>query len=112
MEKEPMRRFKLQRLTDVTGISGTGIVAEGVLFTGGKIAVHWLTAVSTVVLYDNFAGLEAVTLHNGNTVVLWCDPDPACKYCMGWGTHDNAPCGACMPTAEMQVWERAHPRNP
>ena len=38
-----MRRFYMQRNKDVSGLSGTGIVAEGVVFTNGFVALTWLT---------------------------------------------------------------------
>jgi hypothetical protein len=38
-----MRRFVMHRTYDVSGVSGTGIVLEGVLFSTGIVVVHWLT---------------------------------------------------------------------
>jgi len=35
-----MRTFFLERIEDETGISGTGIVAEGVEFSDGQIAMN------------------------------------------------------------------------
>jgi hypothetical protein len=35
-----MRRFELHRTEDLTGVSGTGVVAEGVKFT--KTRIVWL----------------------------------------------------------------------
>ena len=31
------------RQRDVSGVSGTGIVLEGVLFSTGVVVIHWLT---------------------------------------------------------------------
>ena len=39
-----MRLFKLQRKVDCSGVSGTGVVAEGVEFDDGQVALRWLTA--------------------------------------------------------------------
>lgn len=36
------RTFKLYRDKDVSGVSGTGLICEGVLFSDGHSAVHWL----------------------------------------------------------------------
>lgn len=36
-----MRRFVLVRHRDVTGVSGTGVVAYGVEFPDGAAAVRW-----------------------------------------------------------------------
>jgi hypothetical protein len=38
-----MRRFVMSREFDVSGVSGTGLVLEGVLFSTGVVVVHWLT---------------------------------------------------------------------
>lgn len=38
-----MRKFTVYRHNDQTGVSGTGIVAEGVEFACGHIAIKWLT---------------------------------------------------------------------
>lgn len=42
-----MRRFVLERSEDLTGTSGTGIVAEGVVFSNGHVAYTWLDPLST-----------------------------------------------------------------
>jgi hypothetical protein len=39
-----MRLFSLVRDEDVSGISGTGPIAEGVEFTDGSVALRWLVA--------------------------------------------------------------------
>jgi hypothetical protein len=38
-----MRPFTMSRDFDVSGVSGTGVVLEGVLFSTGVVVVHWLT---------------------------------------------------------------------
>ena len=38
-----MRTFVMRREFDVSGVSGTGTVVEGVLFSTGVVVVHWLT---------------------------------------------------------------------
>ena len=40
---EGMRRFVMERDRDVSGVSGTGTVLEGVLFSTGVVVIHWLT---------------------------------------------------------------------
>lgn len=69
------RRFRLVRDTDVTGVSGTGVVAEGVVFSDGTVAIRWVTGEhrSTVVWAD-LASVVAIHGHNGATVVDWVDP--------------------------------------
>lgn len=36
------RTFKLYRDKDLSGVSGTGLICEGVLFSDGHVAIHWL----------------------------------------------------------------------
>lgn len=67
------KRFVLDRAEDVTGTSGTGVVAEGVLFTGGKVALHWLSVYPSVNVYDTLEVVLALHGHDGRTVVRWVD---------------------------------------
>jgi hypothetical protein len=68
-----MRRFELHRLEDETGVSGTGVVAQGVQFDTGKAAITWLTRYSSVAVYDDMETLEAIHGHNGKTKVVFID---------------------------------------
>lgn len=69
-----MRRFHLARDVDVSGVSGTGIVAEGVEFSDGTAVVRWVAGAhpSTVVWVD-VASIEAVHGHGGMTRLVWRD---------------------------------------
>ncbi len=70
-EKEGMRRFWLERTEDVSGTSGTGRVAEGVIFSNGWCALHWLTKYTSVAFYQSIAELEAIHGHSGATRVVY-----------------------------------------
>jgi hypothetical protein len=74
-----MKRFVLQRDEDETGISGTGLVCEGVEFPDGTVAMHWLVGeYRSTVVWDAAQGMEAVEAihgHNGRTRVVWLDTD-------------------------------------
>lgn len=67
------RRFVLDRRVDSTGTSGTGIVAEGVRFSNGKVALHWLSHLGAVNVYDSIDVCEQLHGHGGNTVLVWVD---------------------------------------
>lgn len=70
-----MRRFELHRDTDVSGVSGTGLVAEGVEFTGGTVALRWHGRWPTSVVFHD-RGIDAVRQvhgHDGRTRVVWLD---------------------------------------
>lgn len=68
-----MRRFQLNRLKDVSGVSGTGIVAEGVQFSDGRVAVSWVTEFRSFVFWESIAAVIAVNGHGGDTVIEWLD---------------------------------------
>jgi hypothetical protein len=65
--------FRLFRMEDETGISGTGVVAEGVVFENGKVAVAWLgkQQVSSVCIYDSINEVKKIHGHAGKTVIEW-----------------------------------------
>lgn len=66
-----MRKFILYRDTDVTGVSGTGIVAEGVVFSNGKTVVQWVVGEhQSTVVWDAFDDVEAIHGHGGATRVV------------------------------------------
>jgi hypothetical protein len=67
------RRFVLNRLEDETGISGTGIVAEGVEFSDGTAAMRWISAHTSTAVYASMAEIEAIHGHNGKTRVDFID---------------------------------------
>jgi hypothetical protein len=64
-----MKTFKLVRETDVSGISGTGIVGEGVIFSDGRVAMRWLTTTATTVVFDCVEDVETIHGHGGFTWV-------------------------------------------
>jgi len=75
------RRFHLHRRSDITGISGTGVVAEGIQFTDGTVVVRWLTAGTarpehvkpTTVIHGDIDSVIGLHGHNGATEVVWDD---------------------------------------
>ena len=68
-----MRRFYLWREEDATGVSGVGMVADGVLFRNGKAVLCWNTEHTSVAVYDSLAELETIHGHDGRTKVVWMD---------------------------------------
>lgn len=69
------RRFFLQRNTDVTGVSGVGVVVEGVEFADGTVAMRWLDKgkPQSTVLHESIGAVEAIHGHDGATHVVWID---------------------------------------
>lgn len=66
-----MKKFKLKRIEDVSGTSGLGYVAEGVIFSNGKCALNWLTKHTSVAIYDDILTLDAIHSHGGKTIVQY-----------------------------------------
>ena len=68
------RRFELVRDVDVSGISGTGVVAEGVEFSDGTVVIRWITGDHrSTVVWPNIGDVEAIHGHGGATRVHWID---------------------------------------
>lgn len=69
----PVTPFVLRRTEDVTGVSGTGIVADGVIFPGGMKAVtRWrggTTGVAQTCVWDSIQDVKTVHGHNGATQI-------------------------------------------
>jgi hypothetical protein len=63
--------FQLVRDDDETGISGTGVVAEGIEFSNGYCAMSWLTPMHSVAVYPNIRQLEAIHGHNGRARIVF-----------------------------------------
>jgi len=68
-----MKTFHVIRDGDDTGISGTGLVAEGVEFVGGKCVMCWFTDVSSVAVYASISDVEKILGHGGQTRIEWSD---------------------------------------
>lgn len=70
-----MRKFHFERLEDASGISGCGIVAEGILFSDtGEAVVHWLGRHSSINIYHSMDDIEFIHGHGGKTVIVFDDP--------------------------------------
>lgn len=76
-QENPMpesRRFELHREVDVSGVSGTGLVAEGVAFSDGTAVIHWVAGEHrSTVVWPDVAGVEAIHGHGGATQIRWVD---------------------------------------
>lgn len=65
-----MRLYRLYRYDDVSGVSGTGLVAEACVFSSGKCAVSFLPGladVASVTVYDSILEAERIHGHDGRT---------------------------------------------
>lgn len=73
---EVARVFQVVRDVDMTGISGTGVVADGCQFPDGTVAVRWREVTgpnydrgvrATTVIFPSIDAVEALHGHNGAT---------------------------------------------
>jgi len=62
-----LRRFILYRNEDISGNSGTGVVASGVIFNNGHCAMCWNSLVSSIAIFSSVADVEMIHGHNGAT---------------------------------------------
>lgn len=68
-----MRRFRLIRSEDISGVSGTGHVADGVQFEDGKVVTRWRAAIAQTCIWDSIEDVQAIHGHGGATVIEWID---------------------------------------
>lgn len=67
------RRFHLLRHHDVSGVSGTGIVADGIIWPDGTASLRWRGERPSTVHWDRIADAKAVHGHGGATEIVLDD---------------------------------------
>jgi hypothetical protein len=91
-----MKLFRLNRRKDPTGVSGPGIVAEGVFFGDGSAVVRWMTEPYHSTVFwpgpDAPLAIEAVHGHDGSTVMEW------------WGSDGPVDSGWSASWSGLEVW--------
>lgn len=65
------RTFKLVRLHDISGVSGEGIVAEGVVFHDGQTVMSWFGKHHSIEVHPSIEQLQVIHGHGGMTQVVW-----------------------------------------
>jgi hypothetical protein len=78
------RVFLLVRYRDVSGVSGTGVVAEGIQWTDGSASLHWYGEHPSVTFWQSgIPAIVAVHGHGGDTRVHFLPLDyptqPPCQ---------------------------------
>jgi len=69
------RRFLLVRYEDESGVSGTGVVAEGVQFSTGRCVLAWVTRYQSLAIYNHIEEIREIHGHDGKTHVSWLDEE-------------------------------------
>lgn len=71
------RRFYLLRQEDITQVSGTGRVADGIQWADGTCCMRWRTTKASASFYDSVDDVREIHGHHGATVIVWIDEDAA-----------------------------------
>lgn len=87
------RRFELHRREDVSGVSGTGVVAWGVVFPDGSAVTRWNADVAQTCVWSHWREVERVHGHGGRTDIVMLDGQPA--------EHMIATCRECGATYDV-----------
>lgn len=69
-----MKIFHLVRKEDVSGVSGTGIVAEGVEFADGAVVMQWqvpLQHTGGLSIFKSIEDVRRIHGHENRTVVIF-----------------------------------------
>lgn len=83
------RRFYLHRKVDKTGISGTGVVADGVVWQTGAATLNWRGGGESYNTWpgpDAISEIERIHGHQGATVIVWRDDTN------GYPFHEQTQC--------------------
>ncbi|MCZ2224444.1 MAG: hypothetical protein LC122_12545 [Chitinophagales bacterium] len=71
-----MRRFHLERIKDISGISGCGVVAEGVEFLDTRqVVLHWIGDHPCTNIYQSIEDVKYIHGHGGSTIVVFDDKE-------------------------------------
>tara|TARA_Y100000034_G_C6873229_1_gene398982 strand:+ start:21 stop:416 length:396 start_codon:yes stop_codon:yes gene_type:complete len=72
-----IRTFTIARQYDETGVSGVGVVIEGVVLATGQAIIHWLTPAprGALAIFDSMADFIKIHIkpHPGNSSILTWD---------------------------------------
>lgn len=71
------RRFVVRRKEDPSGVSGTGVVLDGILWPDGTVSTHWRGAAWSNVFWPDLATAESKHCYGGHSEIVWVDELPA-----------------------------------
>ena len=81
---EGIRTFTIARQYDQTGVSGVGVVIEGVVLATGQAIIHWLTPAprGAIAIFDSMDDFIKIHIkpHPGNASILTWDDGEQIKY--------------------------------
>ena len=72
------RPFYLLRTHDVSGVSGTGVVAVGVVMPSGRAVLEWCSRWPTLTVFASVEEILRIHGHGGHTRLTWgAPPEPS-----------------------------------
>lgn len=71
--KRETLRFVLYRYVDVSGVSGTGIVADGILWPDQSCTIRWRGERPSLVHWHSVDHAISIHGHGGATEIEWID---------------------------------------
>lgn len=81
--------FTVHRHRDPSGVSGTGVVAEGWESSDGQtVIVKWLSATPSIEIWPDIRAVEAIHGHNGATEIVWDTPTQYTPTAVSKYEHD------------------------
>jgi hypothetical protein len=100
--------FVLVRGQDPSGVSGTGVVAEGVVWWDGSASMFWRGEERSVTYFcGGVSAIEAIHGHGGSTWVHYlADPGDirGVEALGGWGPDPGAPARGWVRCRAPRVW--------
>jgi len=68
-----MKQFYLHRIEDISGVSGTGIIAHGMILPSGRVVMEWVTTHKSIAIYDSIDEIQLLHAHKGKTNLVYVD---------------------------------------
>ena len=72
-----IKTFYLKRHEDPSGVSGTGIIAVGVVYPNGQAHMQWVSYRTSFEMHDSINNLIEIHGHEGSTELIYGDPPSA-----------------------------------
>lgn len=93
-----MKRGYFERHEDVSGVSGTGRVADLAISSDGRVAVFWPEPAPSVAVFPNLEAVKRAHGHNGKTSIVILDEENIehCEPCHAiWNSLGINSIGGC-----------------
>jgi hypothetical protein len=72
---EAIKRFYLNRKKDISGVSGTGIIAYGAILPSKRVVMEWVTKHKSIAIYDSIEEIQLLHAHKGKTELIYIDDE-------------------------------------